>query len=128
MPVAGEREYDFVPSAAEVLRVVTPPEEHGDIGPFVLQSVDKVHEVGFDTATVAVLPVICDKCNLHPDLILTPAHIPPRSPSRYFPTYTAPRTRGSPLGPTPDPVPPGSSPLGLRGQQIRLADHTYLTR
>jgi hypothetical protein len=69
LPVAGERECDLVPAAAEVLRVVALPEEHADVGPFILQGVDKVHEVGFDTATVAVLPVICDKCNLHHDLI-----------------------------------------------------------
>jgi hypothetical protein len=68
-PVPGKGEPNLVFPTAEVLRVVALPEEHADVGPFILQGVDKVHEVGFDTATVAVLPVICDKCNLHHDLI-----------------------------------------------------------
>lgn len=64
-PVAGEGERDLVPSAAEVLRVVPLPEEHADVGSLVLQGANEVHEVSLDPATVAVLPVICDKCNLY---------------------------------------------------------------
>ena len=71
-PVAGERERDLVFPTAEVLRVVALPEEHADIGSLILEGVDKVHKVGVDTATVAVLPVVCSKCNLHHDLIPKP--------------------------------------------------------
>ena len=64
LPVAGEREPNLVLPAAEVLRVVALPEEHADIGPLVLQGVDQVHDVSLAPATVAVLPVTCDKCSL----------------------------------------------------------------
>lgn len=86
LPVAGERECDLVLPAAEVLRIIPLPEEHADIGSFVLQGANEVHQVGLDTAAVAVLPVICNKRNFHRDLILIPARTHPRSPSLYPPT------------------------------------------
>ncbi len=72
LPIAGKGEPNLVLPAAEVLRVVALPEEHADVAPFVLQGVDKVDQVGLDPAAVAVLPVICDKCNFHHDLIPKP--------------------------------------------------------
>lgn len=43
LPVAGEGECDLVLSSAEMLRVITLPEEHADIVSIVLQGVNKVH-------------------------------------------------------------------------------------
>ena len=71
-PVPGKGEPHLVLPAAEVLRVVALPEEHADVGSLSLQGVDKVDQVGLDPAAVAVLPVICDKCNFHHDLIPKP--------------------------------------------------------
>ena len=71
-PVAGKGESNLVLPPAEVLRVVALPEEHADVGSLILEGVDKVDQIGLDPAAIAVLLVICDKCNLHPDLILKP--------------------------------------------------------
>lgn len=53
-PVAGDGEPNLVLTTAEVLWVVPLSEEHADVGPFILQSIDKVHQAGLDSIAVAV--------------------------------------------------------------------------
>ena len=94
LPVAGEGEPNFVLPAAVLLGVIALPEEHVDIGALVLQGVDEVHHVGFNTAAIAIFPVVCYKCNphsIHPNT-LRAGRTHPWRPSRHSPMDIAQRT------------------------------------